>query len=470
MSMDDEVLRAEILWALKCVKSNYSFASNTGNNQLFSSMFPDSSIAKSYKMSETKSKYLIQFGIGPWILEDLKEDLKENPFAYLFDETTTIQVKKQYDGYVRFESKRHGGIVDRYCGSVFLGHCDADDLVANFCEFSKKMDWSIEYLLQIMMDGPNTNLSFNKKLVIKLKNDYEKSIINVGTCSLHKVNNGYKKALLKLGFQFDCFATDLHFFFKYSSGRRYDYKLVELITEIEAEFMIKHVSSRWLSLKKVLNRIIAQWDNLKEYFLKLLPKEKNFAKDIESTDRYQRIRKCLISETSKLYMSFAVYVADILEEFIIPFQCSKPMVHVLYTSMGDMFFKLMANFVKPKLLKFNESKKDSHELAAIDIKNPENLLSIHTMEFGSKTSYQIGLMESKTDLDSIKTELKMAYLTLTSYLQENLPHSNLILKNLQYIHPTKIREPKAVPAIKELAPTMAKTLKGSKFSALSVER
>lgn len=83
-------------------------------------------------------------------------------------------------------------------------------------------------------------------------------------------------------------------------------------------------------------------------------------------------------------MLFAVYVADILETFIIPFQCSKPMVYVLYPAMRDIFFKLIGNFVKPKLLKSSEKTKDAHELAVIDIKN----------------------------LDAIKTELKMAYLKI----------------------------------------------------------
>lgn len=78
-----------------------------------------------------------------------------------------------------------------------------------------------------------------------------------------------------------------------------------LITEIEVDFMLRHVSSRWLSLKKVLNRILDQWQNLRKYFLEFLPKEKNFA-DVEKTDRYRRIRQSLNSETSKLYISFAL--------------------------------------------------------------------------------------------------------------------------------------------------------------------
>lgn len=151
MSHDETVLRAEILWALKCVKANFSFKSNNENNELFMTMFPDSVIAQSYKMSETKCKYLIQFGIYPYILEEFKEDIKKSPFSFLFDETTTVQVKKQLDGYIRYESKQHSQILTRYCGSVFHGHCLATDIKSDFVEFGKMMSWDVQYLLQIGM-------------------------------------------------------------------------------------------------------------------------------------------------------------------------------------------------------------------------------------------------------------------------------------------------------------------------------
>lgn len=97
LSHEDKVLSAEIVWALKTVKSNFSFASNDGNNETFGVMFPDSSIAADYKMSQTKCKYSIQFGIYPWIMEEMLKDFKGKPFSYKFDEATTSQVKKQYD-------------------------------------------------------------------------------------------------------------------------------------------------------------------------------------------------------------------------------------------------------------------------------------------------------------------------------------------------------------------------------------
>ena len=41
----ENVTRAEIMWALEILMNNYSYRSCVGKNQLFTSMFPDSSIA-----------------------------------------------------------------------------------------------------------------------------------------------------------------------------------------------------------------------------------------------------------------------------------------------------------------------------------------------------------------------------------------------------------------------------------------
>ena len=63
----------------------------------FAIQFPDSNIAENYKMEETKAKYFIQFGIYLHLHSMLLEDMKNMPFTFLFDETTTSQIKKQYN-------------------------------------------------------------------------------------------------------------------------------------------------------------------------------------------------------------------------------------------------------------------------------------------------------------------------------------------------------------------------------------
>lgn len=106
LTNNEKSRKAEILWSLKCCFSNYSFHSNNGNNSLFAAMFPDSDLACKFQMSETKIKYVVQFRIASYLRECLLEDMTKTPFTFLFDETTTAQVKKQYDGYVQYFSKK----------------------------------------------------------------------------------------------------------------------------------------------------------------------------------------------------------------------------------------------------------------------------------------------------------------------------------------------------------------------------
>ena len=47
-------------------------------------MFPDSEIAKSYSKGETKVKYVIQFGIAPYIKQQILDDVKGKFNIFLF--------------------------------------------------------------------------------------------------------------------------------------------------------------------------------------------------------------------------------------------------------------------------------------------------------------------------------------------------------------------------------------------------
>lgn len=201
-------------------------------------------------MAQTKTKYIIQFGLHEYILEELKADFKGRPFSFKFDETTTSQIKKQNDAYVQYESRSLNKIVTRYIGSFFHGHCTAGQLLADFSQFGSKLARDIQYLLQISRDGPNTNKSLMSSLKKDLKEKHDKSIIDIGPCVLHTAHNGYKKGLAKLVFDLDGFAYDLWYFFKNSSARKEDFLLSQLFTEIEAHVMIKHAPSRWLCIKK----------------------------------------------------------------------------------------------------------------------------------------------------------------------------------------------------------------------------
>ena len=129
LTPQDQVVKAEILQALHMVNKNLSFTSLKKDGKRFRAMFPDSMIAKSYSMADTKSQYVIKFGIADYLTKKLINDVNHVPFLFLFDESTNNQVKKQYDGYVSYWSPRYDQVVSVYAGSLFVGHCNADDVV-----------------------------------------------------------------------------------------------------------------------------------------------------------------------------------------------------------------------------------------------------------------------------------------------------------------------------------------------------
>ena len=112
-----------------------------------------------------------------------------------------------------------------------------------------------------------------------------KLILQIGTCPLHIVHNSFRYGILALSFDFDRYALDIHFFFNLSAGRRADYKKMESVTNIVSHYAQKHVSTRWVALKKIVVKLLEQHENLKEYFLTYLPTTAGF-KYVEKTDRY----------------------------------------------------------------------------------------------------------------------------------------------------------------------------------------
>ena len=123
------VTKAEVLQSLKHFFSNHSFASAIDDSEQFKLMFPGFKIARSYKQGESKLRYSIQYGIAPYIKEQLLQDLRSSRFSFPFDESTTYEIKKQYDGNVRYWRLQHDKVVTAYCRCFFVGHCTNEQIL-----------------------------------------------------------------------------------------------------------------------------------------------------------------------------------------------------------------------------------------------------------------------------------------------------------------------------------------------------
>ena len=184
LSTENQVAKAEMIRCIDIIDSNCAFLTSDADNDKYRKMFPDSANANSYQQKADKVKHTIQFGIAPYLKDITLNKLKELPFSFRLDETTTSQIKKQCDGYAIYHSKHFGRIVTGYLGTLFVGKCTADNLLCHLNEKLDKLKLSLVCIISVGKDGPSVNLLFKQKLETALQ-ERDTVLIDVGTCPLH---------------------------------------------------------------------------------------------------------------------------------------------------------------------------------------------------------------------------------------------------------------------------------------------
>ena len=91
------VVKEEIIWTLSSVARGFSNNSAINIYSTFETMLPDSTIASSFQMGSDKLKYMTNWGIAPYVKEQLRNNIDKAEYVVVsFDESlnhTTQNVK-----------------------------------------------------------------------------------------------------------------------------------------------------------------------------------------------------------------------------------------------------------------------------------------------------------------------------------------------------------------------------------------
>ena len=136
MLKDSQKQKAEIVWALQSVLSGYSNNSCADISIIFTCMFPDIKIAKSFELGATKLKYFINFGIAPYFRDTLYNHLqKSDCFVISFDENLNDYTQNcQMDVLIRYFDHVEDRVKVRYLDSKIFGHATHQDLFIQFTQ------------------------------------------------------------------------------------------------------------------------------------------------------------------------------------------------------------------------------------------------------------------------------------------------------------------------------------------------
>ena len=253
----DDVLKPEILWALKVIESYFSYNSSQNIVDLLKLMLPHSKTVE--KLSWFAKISLLNY---PWTCTFSHDEflkLISSKYVICFDEAfNEISEKGQMDIVIRFWDSYMNQVCSRYLSSSFMGHSTAEDIMNNFLEASS--DMKLCNLVQVLMDGPNVNWSFLEQLSTFL-HEYGTTMLFLGSCSLHVINGslttGHKAANSKVQVQLKSFFK----LFKDSSARRADYIDFTGCNQFPKTFC----SVRWIKNVEVCKRALKVFKHIKLY-------------------------------------------------------------------------------------------------------------------------------------------------------------------------------------------------------------
>ena len=228
-------LETEIYWLAKMASSNYTLRSSDHVGDLFSVMFWDSKIAANFSLSHTSSSYIIGEGLLLHFTRVIIGDLVESqlPFCVHFDETSTVQVKKQMDLTLRYWSPTHNEVWSMFYTSLFFGHAEGVIVALKMYERMQNDGIPVGKMVQLVWDGPNVN-----KTIFKIneltQQDYpeSKGLIDLGSCTIHTVHNAFGKCIEQYGTEIDLLCKDLYALFQHTATRHDDYVSILVLQEV----------------------------------------------------------------------------------------------------------------------------------------------------------------------------------------------------------------------------------------------
>lgn len=103
-------------------------------------------------------------------------------------------------------------------------------------------------------------------------------------------------------------------FYFCSAKRKEQYSEFLEFTEVEPLKILKHSTTRWLSLQKVVSRTLHHWDALSSYF--------NSHDQVESDGKIHRLAHLLKNPEVKMYFYYLEFILVPLNDFNTTFQAS----------------------------------------------------------------------------------------------------------------------------------------------------
>ena len=431
-SLDKKVMKAELLFTGFLVEHNLPISTADHASKLFKAMFPDSKIVNKYKCGRTKTTHILTGAVAKQIISDIKEELATRWYGIATDGSSD-EDDKFLPVLVRHTGKNSGLIETSLLdmpninsGSTAQQMFDVcNEVIANF-----SLDW--DNCVTYSSDNTNSMVGVRNSLLQRIRDSQgNQKVFDVG-CPCHLAHLCAGKGATELSVNVEDFVIDTYYHFRRSAKRKAQLREFMEFNNNEVRKVIKHVSTRWLSLGKCLERTLMQWDSLESYFLSYFDLDDDPAEQDpnEKPSREKRLVKAFKDPVTKLYAMFVQSVIPLFDSFNTFLQAEEPLIHVLYQSTMRLYRSLLSRFMLPEIIA------SSDDVLSIDLEDPDILKDYNSIFIGGMTKQYarsndiIGTPVFKKFLK----EVRNFYVRCAKYLQASMPIlKDEIIKSLTFL-------------------------------------
>lgn len=389
---DTKTIEAEVKMAVITASSNIPLAFHDKLSPAIRSCFSDSKTAQAYHSASTKATCMINGAIAPSLLNDLVDQMKKQPFSISIDGSNDNDLEKMNPITVRVYNLQQHRVTTKFLDMGTSSSSTAEALFNTFdTRLSTILNTSNPWLNCTSCGVDNTSVNIGVRNSIKTRVLQKNKSIFFNGCPCHIIHNAGQKAgnvfASQTGFDVEELIIDLFYWFDNSTKKKNALKSFCSFCDQPYRAVIKHVSTRWLSLELAVDRMLKQYPSLKSYFLS----------NDEGKARFQRLKGIFENPMSEVYLLFFQAVLPSFTHTNLFLQREEPLIYCLKAQLVNLVKKILAKFVLPEFILPGIRKDD---FVSIDYKTLENQVQDENLVIGFTTNQKLIRLLEEGDISN----------------------------------------------------------------------
>ena len=194
--------------------------------------------------------------------------------------------------------------------------------------------------------------------------------------------------------------------------------------------VLKHCTTRWLSLERAIKRLLKLWPALHAYF-----DRESEGSGARPNERIRRVSKLLSSLEAKLYINIVGFALRPLNSFNTAFQVNATRIGVMKQSILDLLRSYLTNFVKQDVLLA------AKDITTVQYTDPRNQVGNNELGIGMAT--RLLLIENEDEVAGTELEksffnvVRLFYQNTVAKILSKFPFKDQTLDDLSILDPCK---------------------------------